>query len=281
MDTNNCLLPHYIRDNNIVSTCYFIPNQVYRGNIIYEVIRVIDGIPLFLGEHLNRFFSSITATKIEVDITKIDVAKRIFALIDVNKLSTGNIRFQITLNESAKHIFMAWISPFFYPSTNQYENGVKLISLVQQRENPNIKKHNSNFKNTISKVLDKNDVYEVLLINNNGIITEGSKSNIFFVNNNSVVTPKTTQVLPGITRQMIMKIATDNLTEIQETDIKLLDISNYNAAFITGTSPKILPVSIINNNPFNIDNQIIKNLTYSYNQLTDNYISTFNRSLFN
>jgi len=51
------LLTSFINNNNIVSTCDFIPERINVGRVIYEVVRVIDGKPLFFEEHLERFYN--------------------------------------------------------------------------------------------------------------------------------------------------------------------------------------------------------------------------------
>ena len=66
------------------------------GKIIYEVIRVINNIPLFLEEHFLRF--QISASILQIAIPEIGFVKNsIRRLIETNNLHTGNIRYQISV----------------------------------------------------------------------------------------------------------------------------------------------------------------------------------------
>ena len=275
MNTDSYLMPYFISDNNIISTCDFGQDSINQEEVIYEVIRIIDGVPLFFDEHLTRFFKSTIKLKLKTNLNKQDIAKRVFALIDANKLKIGNIRFQITKTKDYK--FTAWVSPFFYPSLEKYKHGVILITHNLEREDPNIKIYKSEYKKKVSSIIKNNNVYEVLLVNSENKITEGSKSNIFFVKDNCIYTPKSSDVLPGITRQKTEEIASKHNIPFEEVEISLSTIADFDGAFITGTSPKILPIKQIDKVKFNPSEQTIVKLMDLYDRLIVNYINAFKR----
>mgnify|MGYP002642015005 CR=1 FL=1 len=59
-----CILNYFICDDEIISTCDFKPHIFENKNYIYEVVRVINGTPLFFAEHMQRFFGSAILNKI-------------------------------------------------------------------------------------------------------------------------------------------------------------------------------------------------------------------------
>ncbi len=275
MNQESCLMSYFISDDEILSTCDFPLDSINSGEIIYEVIRIANGAPLFFNEHLNRFFNSIDRLNLEPKFNKSIIAKRIFALIDSNQLNIGNIRFQITNNDTLQ--FTAWVSPFFYPSIVNYTDGVDLMTYNMERENPEVKIYRADYKKKISDIITDNNIYEVLLVNSTNNITEGSKSNIFFVKNGCIYTPKSADVLPGITRQKIVEIITKNKIHFEEIEISKASLSDYDAAFISGTSPKILPIRKIDNMKYNPSNGNLRKLMKLYNELLFSYINLFNR----
>lgn len=275
MKQETCLLTSFISDNNIVSTCDFIPEKIYVGRIIYEVVRIIDGKPLFFEEHINRFFISIQNNKRKTSLSRYSLALRIKTLIEVNKLSVGNVRFQISFSEDNSPIFTAWVSPFYYPPRELYENGSLLTTIEAERKNPNVKSYNPKLVEDVYSQIAKNNVFEALLVNNKGLITEGSRSNIFFVCESAIVTPMSSSVLLGITRQKITEIVRNCEIPFYERDITYNSISSFYGAFITGTSINVLPVKAINDVYFNSDNQILKEVMDAYNIILNSDIESF------
>jgi len=277
MNTETCLLTHFILNDYVESTCNFIPKDITQGTVIYEVIRVIDSIPIFLSEHVTRFFNSISLSGNRVKFTDVEISNRIITLISLNRMSIGNIRFQVSFAHNDKTTFSAWITPYSYPTQSQYSEGVKVISANKQRKNPNLKIRNQELKDDISEIIKNNKIYEVLLLNENGLITEGSRSNIFFIRNNEILTPKIKNILPGITRQKIMELSSEHRKPIKETDIYMDELNSFAGAFLSGTSPGILPVSNIDGVAFDPANHEIMQLSKLYNNLIDKYTKSFNQ----
>jgi len=269
------LLTSFINNNNIISTCDFISERINVGRIIYEVVRVIDGKPLFFEEHLERFFNSVINTGFVITLSKKSLSLRINALIETNKLIEGNIRFQLSFVEDVEPIFTAWVTPFIYPNKELYEKGILLTTMESERKNPTIKAYNPKLRDKVSSQVFKNDIYEVLLVSNNGMITEGSRSNIFFVSGSTILTPLSTSVLPGITRQKVMDIARNFGIYCSEVDIEYNSIQSFDGVFITGTSPKVLPVKAIDEVSFNPENATIKKIMFEYDIITTDNIDNF------
>lgn len=206
-----------------------------KGNI-YEVLRVIDGSPLFLLEHLERIKKS--AEKVDIGVLNIEI----FKLIEkVDKSINKNIFISFDPISGDRAIFFI---TGFYPPSEWYENGIKINTINIKRNNPNLKVYDIDYKKKIEDFLDKTGVFETL-ITDNGIINEGSRSNVFFIKENKIFTPSVEDVLPGITREKVFQVARENDIEIEETQISIEALSSFDGAFITGTSIDILPVNKI------------------------------------
>ena len=113
------------------------------------------------------------------------------------------------------------------------------------------------------------------MVDKSGVITEGSRSNVFFVKEDKIITPLGKSVLLGITRQKILEIAENIGVHLLEKDILLDELSSFDAMFITGTSPKILPIKQVAEISFNPQNEILQSLIKQYNLLIDKYVKMY------
>jgi len=239
--------------------------------IIYEVLRVIDGKPIFLENHFKRMENSFKLIGQEAILIYEDVSKKIYDVIrNENKLE-GNIK--ITYEVCSKKLKIFFIE-HSYPSNEMYENGVKTILYFGERENPNAKIVNENLREKINKEIKDNSAYEAILVDSNGYITEGSRSNIFMVNGNKLLTSPVKAVLPGITRGEIINLAKKIKIEVEEVEYKYLDVNKLDGVFISGTSPKVLPVKSINDTILDADNGVVRRLMLEYDNEVINYIKT-------
>jgi branched-chain amino acid aminotransferase len=237
--------------------------------IIYEVLRVVNGKAIFLENHLKRMKNSfeligeIFTLSYEEIIIKIDELIR-----NENKLC-GNIK--ITYDIYIKDIKIFFID-HSYPSIEMYQNGVETILYFGERENPNAKIINDDFREKVNKEIKYKNVYEAILVDNNGYITEGSRSNIFMVKDNKLLTSHIKSVLPGVTRGEIIKLAEKFGIDIKEVEYNYLDIEKLDGMFISGTSPKVLPIKQVNNIKFHVNNSIIRKLMLEYDNQVARYI---------
>jgi branched-chain amino acid aminotransferase len=267
----SCLLNYYIVNDDLKNSCDFNPDLVKNESGIYEVFRVINGKPLFLAEHISRFFRSTSSMGINKEFSNDWLKSRIKTLVEANKMKSGNIHFQ----NLRKISFIAWLPPYKYPTTQQKEEGADVISLVAVRENPQIKRTKLPARLHADIIKQETGIHEVILINEKGIITEGSRSNIFFVKNKEVFTPDLTLVLPGITQSKIFEVAEKNKISIHKTHIKLEDAGKFDSAFISSTSNQVLPLRKLDSFYFNPKNPIIKIISCGFGQLVEENLAHF------
>lgn len=244
-----------------------------KGSSIYEVIRIIDGVPLFLEAHISRLFNSAKIIDLNFPQNKIDLEDIILQLIKLNKVAHGNV--QLLVNYSGIEVRIQ-LACFFikssYPTPALYEKGIICQLHYAERNNPNVKQIDTNLRKDTNSTIQHHDVYEVILVDNRGYITEGSRSNIFFIKNGCVFTSPLSEVLSGITRQYIFKCCKEYNIPIKEKFIKTGEITNYEAAFITGTSPKVLPINRIGEIQFDPQSPLLQKILGLYNQAITDYL---------
>lgn len=248
----------------------FNPDYLKEGTSVYEVLRVIQGKPLFLKDHLERFSQSLAKTDIISKFDQYDFWEVIANLVEKNNLSDGNIKIVCNMNKKAQ--MFAYFIPHRYPTDENYAEGVKMASSLMERTDPHVKAVNLTMREKTEALMAKKDIYDVLLVDHNGNITEGSKSNIFFIKGDEVYTSPEKVVLPGITRKYVFSICHENNIKLIEDDLPYDDISGFESAFITGTSPKVLPVNMIDDIPYNVRHEVLIKLIDRYDKLIRNFI---------
>jgi branched-chain amino acid aminotransferase len=257
---DKCISTYFLYEDEIKMCEEFKDYNISSGKSLYEVIRISEGIPIFLIEHLERLQRSAEIMKYSLNITIDEIINRILKLINKNNVQEGNLKLVINYNPDFNERFLAYFIPHSYPSKEEYEEGVKTITYQGERSNPNAKVINSVFREKVNAKIKSKDVYEAILVDDAGFITEGSRSNIFMVIGSKVVTSKVENVLPGITRQFIINICTNLKIEFEEKNIRERDIETLTGLFISGTSPKVLPIKSVDDLLFNSSRNTIINL---------------------
>lgn len=263
----------FINNSQLVEKEHFDKYLNYNeGVIIYEVIRMINGIPLFFDEHLMRLHYSANLAGYCIRMNDSEITHSIKQLSIENQVFNGNIKLVFQFLNDKLSSFYCFFIKHSYPTELQYKNGVKVKFFPIERQNPNAKIVNSEYRNKTEEFVRENLIYEALLINKNGWITEGSKSNVFFIKNNFIFTAPKSMILSGITRQYVLKAANLRFVDVVEECVNQKDIGIYDAVFISGTSPKILPVSSIENINYNVEHPILLKIMSDYNDEITNYL---------
>lgn len=263
---------YYLYNEEVKESDGFSDVFMSKGKSLYEVFRVDSGVTVFLENHIERLCNSSALMKLSLPYNTEKIKKQIYKLIKVNHCDYGNIK--IVFNFCGTSInFYAYFLKHNYPSESEYANGVDTIFFHGERENPNAKVMNVSFRKSVDEKINKANVYEAILVDRNGNITEGSKSNIFVVKGKDVYTAPLEAVLPGITREMIISIIKNKGYNLIEKNINFEDVKNMDGLFISGTSPKVLPIKTVGSVEFNsAKNLVIKDIADGYNNKISQYI---------
>ncbi|WP_423128602.1 aminotransferase class IV [Gaoshiqia sp. Z1-71] len=238
---------------------------------VYEVLRVIGGKPLFWEDHFARFLKSCELSVIETLETKSLFYNQLARLITVNRLIEGNIRLDLFQQEAGATIRYSLI-PHKYPSPLDYQQGVEVGLFHAMRENPQAKVVLPSVRERANQLIAEKRLYEVLLVDQRGLITEGSRSNVFFLKEGRFFTPPASQVLPGITRMKVIDCMGLMNAELEETAVPVDELNRYEAVFLTGTSVGVLPVSVVEGDRFSVENELLHQLIVTYNRYVDDYL---------
>ena len=227
------------------------------ADAVYEVVSVLDGKLLEFSGHLKRLERSLG----ELDMAKpkdfdnlLEIHRELVAR---NNVREGGVYLQITRGVADKrdHSFPLSCTPTIFAMCNPImpvpgEQGVQAITLDDVRWQLCHIKATTLLANILlrQKAIDEGSVEAILI--KAGYATEGAASNIFVVIDGVLITPpKTNEILPGITRDVIIHLAKTNHIPVAEDVISLEALQQANEIWLTSSTREILPVTILDHEP--------------------------------
>jgi len=260
---NECFGGYYILNGEMQPAALFDNSLVYEGDSIYEVIRMVKALPVFFYDHAGRLESSVRLQKRTMLAEIKELRRDIIALSGTEKRKEINLKVVFNYNNGSDNYLLYFIKPV-YPSVEQYKKGVKGIFFYAERKDPESKIINHKLRSEIYYKLILDGGYEALLVNSDNCITEGSRSNIFFIKEDSLITAPEKVVLNGITRKHILEICKENGVNVEFSCVNADKITEYESIFMTGTSPVVLPFSCVNDEFFNVRHHLMDLLRNLY-----------------
>ena len=225
---------------------------------LYETFRTLDFKPVFLQLHLDRLFSSADQIGLNIDYSKLEISNMLSKVIHDFQDSNQRVRILAVPNKLIVYTSYLNLDPSIY-------NGVSVITIEASRAQPEIKTTDYHACLTAWKTAVNAGCFEAILMDGNGILYEGSRSNLFWVKDAKLFTRKE-DVLPGTTRQIIINHSS---VSIQYNTLNSMDLSNIDEFFLTNSGSGIIPVTRINDK--NIGNGsvgiITRQLLSQYNEL--------------
>ena len=228
------------------------------GDGVYEVIPSYNQELFLFEEHLERFKISLAKTFIPAP-TELDNLEDILKKLHVkNEYQNQSFYIQITrgVQESRSHIASENIVPTLFINSqnldiNPFRGNANKEGLRVRLED-DIRWQRCDIKTTalIGNILSMHDpsleTVDEILLQKDGILNEGSKSNIFLVKQGKVYTPSLNQnILPGVTRNFIINLLKKNNIEVFEEEISVDSIYECEEIWLTSSTKEIQPVAFI------------------------------------
>ncbi len=212
---------------------------------VYEVIRLMDGVPLFYKGHMARLKNSLVLQNMDIEVDDHLIYKDIEGLYQLNDRQPINVRIEIGLTETSEMGILVFAVKPQYPAKEVYGQGVLTVLAQVVRTNPHAKVYYESYQKKIADIKSQTNAFEVLLYDEAGKISEGSRSNVFFIKGKTLYSPKSEDVLLGISRSELMAVIADEGISYVEKDLFLSDVTDFEACFLSGTSIHLLPISQI------------------------------------
>lgn len=264
----------FILNDQIESTDNFAYQYTDEAKIVYEVIRVKNSTPLFFEYHMERLINSIKILNFQLP-RLLKIKEQVINLLHKNPIAENNLRISLIYKNESTFDTLIYFIPSTYPTETQKREGVEVKLLKAMRDNPNAKVENTMLRETANEIIAKTKCYEVLLVNDQGFITEGSRSNVFFIKDNTFYTAPLSMVLGGITRLVVIDLIGKLGLRLSENPVSINEIGSFESAFLTGTSPGILPIAQIEGLKYDTNHPTTSLLSFNYNKALNEDIESW------
>jgi D-alanine transaminase len=227
------------------------------GDGVYEVIPVFGGEPLRLNEHLERLQRSMDRVGLQNPLSISEWNDVFQTLLERNPGGDRSIYLQVTrgvspvrdlsvTEDTAPTVFVMVndIKPVEYDTL---ERGIEAITVDDFRWKACDIKSVSLIANVMIRLhANRSSVVDAIMVRD-GLLTEGTASNVFMVHDNVIATPpKSECLLPGITRDLVIELARANGFIIEERDIRESELETADEIWLTSSTREIAPVVKIN-----------------------------------
>ena len=222
------------------------------GDAVYEVLRIYKGKPWLEAEHFGRLEQSLKSIRIggiEVDRLR----QRMHSTIRAGDFQEAICYLQVTRGAAPrKHPFPAGATPleFLYvqefsdPYVEARKTGAAVITQPDIRwERCDIKSTNLLANVLAMQAANEAGAVEALFYMPDGTLTEGTHTSFFGVMNGKVLTrPMSHDILPGITRGLVLRLAERAGLAVTQQSLRLDNIASVSELFLTGTTSEVLPI---------------------------------------
>jgi len=211
---------------------------------VFEPLRIYKGKIPFLERHTKRLNESLELLGIEK--INLDWESIIKELLGENNLDAAYARIAAYKKRKGTGVII-YAANFTYYTPETYEKGFKAIISTIRRDKEDITSKVKSFSylnNRLSWLqAQKKGVDEALILNKQGCLAGGARSNLFLVSDGKILIPSLESgAFCGITREIVILIAKDLNIPLEEKEVTLDDIDKASEAFITSALMEVMPL---------------------------------------
>jgi len=228
---------------------------------LFETMRSYGGRVFRLDKHLSRLARSAEILGLPIGVANLKEA--VMATIQANQLSEARIRITISIGEggmtpdpsTCQKPTVLILAGHYQPYAKQvYQTGFRAVvsSIRRNSQSPLSRLKSANYLENIlaRQEARKAGVDEALCLNEKGLLAEASMSNIFLVTNGTLKTPgQGSGILPGITREVVLELASQLGINTLEHDIRLEELFHAQEAFLTNSLIEVMPLTEVDGKP--------------------------------
>ena len=227
------------------------------GDSIYEVTMTLDGVPFMVEEHMDRLEKSASKIGLPLPIPREKIIEQLIATVKKLAVKKSYVRIvctrgagEITLDPTREQTgSFILICKELHPNPSEwYDKGVwmviaDVIRNHQRATDPSVK--SGNYLNNVMAMGEAKKVgaFDAIMLNHQGMVSEGTTSNIWIVKDNKFVTPPLDAgLLGGITRKSLLELGQSQGLFMSEANFSPEDMKNADEVFLTSTTKEIVPI---------------------------------------
>jgi branched-chain amino acid aminotransferase len=231
------------------------------GDGVWEGLRVHDGHPAFLDQHLDRLWEGAAAIALDIGITRAELTERIYRTLDANQMTDGvHVRLMVTRGPkstpyqdprfSAGPATVVIIAEHKDPLPATVEQGLSVFTVHVRRASPDTLDPKLNAHSKLNDITACIQAYtagadEALMLDPQGFVATCNSTHFFVVRHGEVWTSNGAYCLGGITRGNVLRICDEAGIPSRERLFSLTDVYSADEAFVTGTFAGVVPVHTV------------------------------------
>ena len=246
------------------ATIHVLSHTLHYGMGVFEGIRFYEtgsGSAVFrLEDHMDRMMKGAGSCMMNVPFSKKELMNAVLDTIKINEIKEGYIRPLLfygygTMDLNPKKSPVGCCIAVWPWGTYLGDQAIRVKISPFMRIHPHSthtdQKICGHYVNSIlaSCEAQREGYEEAVLLDSNGYIAEGPGENLFIVKDSKIQTPPLGNILPGITRDSVITLASDLGYEVKEVPLRVEDLKHADEAFFSGTAAEITPISQIDDIP--------------------------------
>lgn len=224
-----------------------------RGYAVFEFMMTHNGRPFMLEKYMDRLFRSCEAISLDLPWSKDQISDWVLQTLDANKSIKDEKVIRVTISGGpsfglslAKVPTIVIVVDARIPCPPEdYTKGVRVLLSEFERYVPQAK--TNNYIEAVRQFRAAPAEIDEIIYHSEGMMREGTRSNLFAIIDGSLVTPKT-GILEGITRDIILNKLSLSV-QAEARDFSVEDLLNASEVFITATGKEVMPVTKIDHAP--------------------------------
>ncbi|MBI2934957.1 MAG: aminotransferase class IV [Chloroflexi bacterium] len=255
------------------------------GYGLFETMRAYGGNVFLLDEHLDRLCRSARALQFREAPGREVLADAVRQTVQANGLTEARIRLTLSLGEGdmapdpatcRKPTLLVMARQYLAPAPAVYRKGHSAVvcSVRRDSRSPLSRLKTCNY---LASMLARAEarmrgVDEAVMLNEKGLLTECSSSNLFLVKDHLLYTPPVESgLLPGVTRQAVIDLAGRGGIELKVEELSLDSLKEADEAFTTNSIMEIVPLTRLEGSPIGTGNPglVTKSLMTGYREAVE------------
>lgn len=230
------------------------------GDSVYEVIPAYGGAPLRLEQHLSRLDQSLAAIHMQNPLSHAEWSKVLNQLTAQLPGLDQQLYIQITRGAPAQrdHAIPKDLPATVIATTRQLperdlqraQEGISAITVADIRWGRCDIKSNALLANVLAHIDAREQGADEAILVRDEMALEGTTSNLFIVSHGLLITPPTDDcILPGITRDLVLELATEEGLPYAEAAIGVAELEQADEIWLTSSTREIRAVTQLNGKP--------------------------------
>ncbi|MFZ5969372.1 MAG: aminotransferase class IV [Bacillota bacterium] len=234
------------------------------GYGLFETIKVSEGRPVFLKEHIDRLLDGCQRIKLKETDFLYNIEALGCELLQANNIQTGVLRV-LYAKDTDEHYHLVISTREFAYDEEKYKKGFQLCFSSIKRNPDSLLvyvKSNNYLENMLARQGAREKGFdEVVFLNCYGNVCEGTISNIFFVKEGRLYTPSVDcGILPGIMRKKVMDLGRKMGLSVKTGEYEKKCLLEADEIFITNSLMEIMPVSKLDDKIFDLEHNTMTRL---------------------